>query len=110
MPTTQRDALSTDPFEIYMAAGQREVVSTDMAPLLAAGESFTEASTTLRNLATDAIDADLPAPTVSVSSILQVVDGGVIGFVKGEVYEMVLYAHVSATRRPAKRVYIRVLA
>jgi hypothetical protein len=81
-----------------------------MAAELAFGESFTTATTTLRYLDTGVIDADLPVPTVTGTSIVQVVSGPVIGFVKGETYELVLIANVSATSKPARRLYIRVVA
>lgn len=110
MPTIQADALSTDPFVHDMAAASIDVLSVDMVNSLEAGETFTTATSTLRNVATGALVADVPAPTVSTTKILQLVDGPDLGFVKGDTYELVLIAHVSATSQPVRRAYLRVLA
>jgi len=110
MPTIQSDDISTDPFVYQMAAGATRVLSIDMALALAPGETFTTATTTLRNLGTGTLDADLPLPSVSGTSIVQTVSGPTIGFVKGETYELVAIALVSATSQPARRLYIQIVA
>lgn len=110
MPTIAADDISTIPFSYQMAAGATETLGIDMAAALVDDESFTSAVTTLRNLGTGELDEDLPEPGVDETRIIQVIDGETIGFVKGETYELVLIAEVSATRRPARRLYIRVVA
>lgn len=110
MPTIQSDNISTVPYSLQMAAGQAEVLSIDMALALLDGESFSTATATLRNLGTGELDEDLPEPTVDGTAILQAIDGDVIGFAKGETYELVVYAVVSATRRSGRRCYIEVVA
>jgi hypothetical protein len=110
MPAIIADDLSTVPFSTQIAAAQTRTIGVDMAAALAEGETFTTATTTLRNLDTGAIDADLPAPTVAGTTIVQVIDGAAIGFAKGETYELVLIAEVSETSRPARRLYLRIVA
>lgn len=110
MPTIYADDLSTIPFSSQMAADEVRTLGIDMADALAEGETFTTATTTLRNLASGELDADLPEPTVDDTTIVQVIDGPLIGFVKGETYELVLIAEVSETSRPARRLYIVVKA
>lgn len=110
MPTILADDISTVPFSTQMAAGATRTLGIDMAAALADGETFTTATTTLRNLGTGEIDADLPAPTVDDTTIVQVIDGEEIGFVKGETYELVLIANVSATSKPARRLYLKIVA
>lgn len=110
MPTLYADDISTVPFSYQMAAGATKTISVDMASALADGETFTTATTTLRNLDTGELDDDLPEPTVDDTSIIQVIDGPAIGFIKGETYELVLIAEVSATSQPARRLYLRIVA
>lgn len=110
MPTISADDISTIPFSYQMAASEVKTLGIDMAAALADGETFTTATTALRNLDTGELDADLPAATVDDTTIVQVIDGADIGFVKGETYELVLIAEVSATSRPARRLYLRIVA
>lgn len=110
MPTIQADDISTVPFSYQMAAGEVKTLGIDMAEALADGETFTTATTTLRNLETGDLDADLPTAIVNGTSIVQVVNGPAIGFTKGDTYELVLIANVSATSKPTRRLYIRVMA
>jgi hypothetical protein len=104
------DALSTIPFRYLMAAGETRSIAVDMAAALVEDEEFTTATSTLRNLDTGELDLDLAAPTVDGTAIEQVLDGPTIGFVRGQTYELVLIAEVSATSRPARRLYLQVVA
>jgi hypothetical protein len=110
MPMILADDISTVPFSTQMAASQTRTIGVDMAAALAVGETFTTATTTLRNLLTGELDEDLPEPSVAGTTITQVIDGTAIGFTKGDIYELVLIANVSATSKPARRLYIVVKA
>lgn len=109
MPTIQDDDLSTIPFVYEMAAASVRVPSINMAQALESGETFTTATSTLRNVDTDEL-VTIPAPTVNSTSIVQLLDGPTLGFTRGTTYDLLVVAVVSATSKPARHLRIKIVA
>lgn len=108
MPLLQADRISTDPYDYETAVAATDTLSIDMAEALLDGESFTSATAVLRNLKTGVVTT-LTVTAVNGTAVVITLNGATIGYAVGDVYALVVFAHISASQKRPRRLYVRVV-